>query len=365
MKNVKIIIGGDSGVGKTRLFKGLFSMPLSDLSLYEPTYEAFMNPLLLEEGITIDIWDVPGTIDLTKKNVYFNNLGGAILVFDITRITTFDSINTWLSRIWQDSPGIPVVLVANKIDLLDTSHDGKTITLQAERLTTTINANTQFFCQLIQTSASKSKNSYRVFSKLLSAIKLPHKQSIAPKLPINDMPPESLSDFNYFNTRSLDTSNAQLEDETTLPDLENLISRLSQNSKLPEVAVQKITHFLKNNRDIRKTFSWLPVDAVPEMIDVARSSSDWLIESNFFYLLIYKGIEYLIRVELSLIPKLASVWAQKLTNKFIEDIKTWDMFTDLKKDSAKNLISKFISNPQMELDMEIYSVYRSAVYSSN
>ena len=85
MTDIKIIIGGDRGVGKTRLFRSLFNMPLSDISAYYPTFEPNINKITLSE-LTLEIWDLPGVLsheldEHHKPNISFANIGGAILLF--------------------------------------------------------------------------------------------------------------------------------------------------------------------------------------------------------------------------------------------------------------------------------------------
>ena len=73
----------------------------------------------------LSLWDTAG--QETYKSVtrsYFRGAAGALLVFDITRPTTFASVTEWLQDLRQIAEeGIIVILVGNKSDLA-TSDDG-------------------------------------------------------------------------------------------------------------------------------------------------------------------------------------------------------------------------------------------------
>ncbi|MHA2366022.1 MAG: GTP-binding protein, partial [Candidatus Hodarchaeales archaeon] len=176
MLKVKIILAGDSGVGKTRIFRSLFSMPLTEITHYVPTDAEFMSPLILGDDLELDIWDIPGLMNLEVPSTNFKNLGGAVVVFDVTRTFTFENTNRWLARIWQDSPGIPVILVANKADLIPHSYGSQQLIKQAEQFANRINSDTQYFCRFLSISAVESKYVYRIFSELFVAIQMTHKQ---------------------------------------------------------------------------------------------------------------------------------------------------------------------------------------------
>ena len=71
----------------------------------------------------LSLWDTAG--QETYKAItrsYFRGASGALLVFDITRRATFESVTSWLYDLRQIAEeGIVIVLVGNKTDLVDTS----------------------------------------------------------------------------------------------------------------------------------------------------------------------------------------------------------------------------------------------------
>ena len=70
----------------------------------------------------LSLWDTAG--QETYKSItrsYFRGASGALLVFDISRRPTFDSVTSWLEDLRQIAEeGIVVILVGNKSDL---AHD--------------------------------------------------------------------------------------------------------------------------------------------------------------------------------------------------------------------------------------------------
>lgn len=81
-----------------------------------------------QKKMKLSLWDTAG--QETYKSVtrsYFRGASGALLVFDITRRSTFEAVTGWLNDLRQIAEeGIVIVLVGNKLDLADhtTNIDG-------------------------------------------------------------------------------------------------------------------------------------------------------------------------------------------------------------------------------------------------
>jgi len=73
----------------------------------------------------LSLWDTAG--QETYKSItrsYFRGASGALLVFDITRRSSFESVTAWLNDLRQIAEeGIVVILVGNKSDLAAQSTD--------------------------------------------------------------------------------------------------------------------------------------------------------------------------------------------------------------------------------------------------
>ncbi|KKY20070.1 putative secretion related gtpase [Phaeomoniella chlamydospora] len=80
-----------------------------------------------QKKMKLSLWDTAG--QETYKSItrsYFRGASGALLVFDITRKATFNSVTQWLHDLRQIAEeGIIVVLVGNKSDLASTSIDAQ------------------------------------------------------------------------------------------------------------------------------------------------------------------------------------------------------------------------------------------------
>ncbi|KAI9699374.1 MAG: hypothetical protein M1836_002985 [Candelina mexicana] len=76
-----------------------------------------------QKHMKLSLWDTAG--QETYKSItrsYFRGASGALLVFDITRRSTFNSVTSWLHDLRQIAEeGIIVILVGNKSDLAPTS----------------------------------------------------------------------------------------------------------------------------------------------------------------------------------------------------------------------------------------------------
>lgn len=76
-----------------------------------------------QKHMKLSLWDTAG--QETYKSItrsYFRGASGALLVFDITRRATFESVTSWLHDLRQIAEeGIIVILVGNKSDLAQSS----------------------------------------------------------------------------------------------------------------------------------------------------------------------------------------------------------------------------------------------------
>jgi len=78
-----------------------------------------------QKKMKLSLWDTAG--QETYKSItrsYFRGASGALLVFDISRRNTFESVTAWLNDLRQIAEeGIVVILVGNKADLASQSTD--------------------------------------------------------------------------------------------------------------------------------------------------------------------------------------------------------------------------------------------------
>ena len=117
--NVKIVMLGDGGVGKTSLVLRYTK------NTFESTYKRSIGATFAVKRIEMEgnpmnllIWDLAGQPSFdTVRTHYYKGAQAALLVFDLTRRETFEGLNQWYDRFAEFSPDAIIVLVGNKQDL--------------------------------------------------------------------------------------------------------------------------------------------------------------------------------------------------------------------------------------------------------
>ncbi|XP_074551579.1 ras-related protein Rab-33B-like [Halichoeres trimaculatus] len=123
-RTFKVLVIGDSGVGKTclthRLCAGEFP------SRVEATIGVDFREKVLDidgEKIKLQLWDTAGQERFRKSMVqhYYRNVHAVLFIYDVTRPTSFSGLTAWVEECRQNSLGqeIPRFLVGNKSDLRD------------------------------------------------------------------------------------------------------------------------------------------------------------------------------------------------------------------------------------------------------
>ena len=133
-KNFKILLLGDSSVGKTCFLKRYIDETFQDVYLSTIGFDYKYKHITLKDGkkIKLQIWDTAGQerFRTIGKN-YYKGAHGILLIYDVTNQSSFDSIKKWLAQIKDEASGKAcVLLVANKIDIEDriiSKEDGENI----------------------------------------------------------------------------------------------------------------------------------------------------------------------------------------------------------------------------------------------
>jgi len=115
------------------------------------------------KNIKIQIWDTAGeeAFQSITKN-YYKNAIGALLVYDITKKSSFDHLKNWLDNIRENSSrNIKIILIGNKTDL----EDKREVTFQEGEEFAKNNG--LFF---LETSAKNFTNINESFNKLTEEI---------------------------------------------------------------------------------------------------------------------------------------------------------------------------------------------------
>ncbi|KAM8848402.1 RAB33B, member RAS oncogene family a [Synchiropus picturatus] len=120
----KIIVIGDSGVGKTCLTYRFCAGKFPEKT--EATIGVDFRERLVEidgEKIKIQLWDTAGQERFRKSMVqhYYRNVHAVVFVYDVTNAASFRSLPAWIEECKQHALGaeVPRILVGNKCDLQD------------------------------------------------------------------------------------------------------------------------------------------------------------------------------------------------------------------------------------------------------
>lgn len=116
----KVLIIGDIGTGKTSIIKKYVHNIFSEH--YKSTIGVdFALKTIEKDGTTIrlQLWDIAGQERFsTMTRVYYRAAQAAIIVYDITKLESFKSINIWLENVRVSlGDNIPVIVFANKCDI--------------------------------------------------------------------------------------------------------------------------------------------------------------------------------------------------------------------------------------------------------
>lgn len=179
----KIVVVGASAVGKSsivqRLVQGTFSEDGSTTcgaDFY--TYQCPVD----SDYVKLQIWDTAGQERFRSiSKSYFRNAVGAILVYDITNMSSFDQLTEWLNDLQSLClPNAYILLVGNKADLESQRQVGaQQIKEFADR----------HKLETIETSALNGKNVKEAFTRLAFEVSARVKSNqITPNTPAKPFP---------------------------------------------------------------------------------------------------------------------------------------------------------------------------------
>eukprot|EP00877_Chromochloris_zofingiensis_P002737 jgi/Chrzof1/12464/Cz06g35090.t1 len=117
---LKVILLGDSAVGKSKLVERflLDNYRPHQLSTYALTLYKYKYKTPDGKAIPVDIWDTAGQERFNSMHAsYYYRAHACIMVFDVTRKVTYKNLERWYDELQDHCPGIPTLIVANKIDI--------------------------------------------------------------------------------------------------------------------------------------------------------------------------------------------------------------------------------------------------------
>lgn len=116
----KIILAGPMSVGKTSLVNKYVYHKFSEQYISTIGVRIDKKSLVLgDTQLNLIIWDLAGEMNqINTPQSYFLGAGGVFYIVDINNPSTYISVADELDFIKKKLPGIPVILIANKKDLL-------------------------------------------------------------------------------------------------------------------------------------------------------------------------------------------------------------------------------------------------------
>ena len=158
---LKLIVLGDSGVGKTNIIRRYVSDTFSIDTKATVGVEFFTKSFRVNNDIVkLEIWDTAGQERYKSiTSAYYKGSRGALLVYDITRYSTFEDIEKWMKEIKERIQGsLKMMIIGNKVDLKDERNvDIETALNKAKTLNV----------PLLETSAVDSTNVHKAFEMIL------------------------------------------------------------------------------------------------------------------------------------------------------------------------------------------------------
>ena len=118
----KILLLGDGGVGKTSLLRR-FIHNTFDQDYHSTIGVQFMTKVIKfrNKKVKLVIWDIAGqSKHTTYRHLYYKAANGVILVYDLTRESTFKNLPKWIKDARESvGPDMKIAIFANKEDLKD------------------------------------------------------------------------------------------------------------------------------------------------------------------------------------------------------------------------------------------------------
>ena len=160
----KIVLIGDSSVGKTNIFSKYLNDEFDPDSKATVGVEFGTKDFKIEEKLVkVQIWDTAGQERYRSiTNAYYKGAKGCLLVYDITNKFSFESLDRWLDELKNNGDSdISIMLVGNKNDL----ESDRAISLEEGK-------NFAEFHKMafIETSALNGNNIEKAFSELISDV---------------------------------------------------------------------------------------------------------------------------------------------------------------------------------------------------
>ena len=160
----KILIIGDSGVGKSNLLLRYVKNEFASDMRSTVGVEFGTKMLKIENyDVKAQIWDTAGQERYRAiTSAYYKGAKGVLIVYDITRKNSFENVDKWLNDFKMKSDeDAAIVIVGNKSDLINE----REVSIEEATLKAQVN-HLAFF----ETSAKENENVHSAFISLITQV---------------------------------------------------------------------------------------------------------------------------------------------------------------------------------------------------
>lgn len=174
---IKIILLGEGAVGKTTL-RLKYMGEDSTHGLYISTLGADFSLKYIDlekESVMLQIWDIAGQSRFREViSNYFAGANGALVVYDLSRMETFEVVKYWIDHLFSITGPIPFCILGNKLDIAPTDQRFADIVSEADetikKLNKIIKDEYGFEVHHFLTSAYNGENVQEAFALLTKEI---------------------------------------------------------------------------------------------------------------------------------------------------------------------------------------------------
>ncbi len=163
----KVVMMGDFAVGKTSLVRRFVYDEFSDSYLTTVGVKVTKKEVSVNDNdISLLLWDLAGSDNFNSITAeYLRGASGGIIVADITRERSLQSIPGHIDMLLSSNPLAEIVVALNKLDLIE-ENDERFIYLKSDEFMKSLNGSPS----VLFTSAMSGKNVEMLFLSLADKI---------------------------------------------------------------------------------------------------------------------------------------------------------------------------------------------------
>mmetsp|Transcript_58902 Transcript_58902/g.97443 ORF Transcript_58902/g.97443 Transcript_58902/m.97443 type:complete len:219 (-) Transcript_58902:169-825(-) len=208
---LKVIVLGNSGVGKTALLQQYIHQSFSEA--HKSTIGADLYSKKFDIGtklINLQIWDTAGQERYQSLgNAFYRGANACVFVFDLTSKASFDRVSEWKAQFESVNPtsnAFPYLLIGNKTDLISSHSERQISVIEAQ---TYASSNGMKYFETSALNGSNVNDAFHTIAEVASNVSsIPVFSLDAVKLDKNDEDENMKSKYTNTNCACLNAANA-------------------------------------------------------------------------------------------------------------------------------------------------------------